>query len=96
MDKSRSLFFWSISFILSFVCLITALPIVLFILYPYSIIVIGVYAALIVLLSVLSFRNNTNKQTTSKRVLFSMLLAPIVALLIILVAIETGWLHYPG
>ena len=96
MNKSRSFVFWIICYILSLVCLIIAFPIVLFTLYPYSIIAVGIYVVLIVLLSISSFRSNTNKQIILKRVLFSMLLVPVVLFLTTLVAIEMGWLNYPG
>ena len=96
MNKSRKLLFWTICYIFSFASLVIAFPIILFTLYPYSIIAVALYAMSIIVLSVLSFRKSANRHTIYKKILFCMLLVPIIALLTILVAIETGWLHYPG
>lgn len=96
MRNLKRFFLWFICYILSSACLIMTFPIVLFTLYPYSIITVAFYAMAMVVLSVISFRNNAIEHTIIKRILFGMLLMPIIALLTILVSIETGWLHYPG
>ena len=96
MNKSKKIIFWVCYYILSLASFIIAFPITLFIFYPYSIIAFVVYAVAIVILSVFSFRKNAPKNATSKKVLFGVMLVPIIALLTILISIEADWLHYPG
>ena len=96
MSKSKRIIFWVICYILSFLSLFIAFPILLFSFYPYSIIAVAVYVVAIVVLSVFSFLKNNNKHKILKKLLFGVMLLPIIALLTILVSIEAGWLHYPG
>ena len=96
MSKSKRIIFWIICYILSFLSLFIAFPILLFSFYPYSIIAVAVYVVAIVVLSVFSFLKNNNKHKILKKLLFGVMLLPVIALLTILVSIEAGWLHYPG
>lgn len=96
MSKSKRIIFWVICYILSFLSLFIAFPILLFSFYPYSIIAVAVYVVAIVVLSVFSFQKNNNKHKILKKLLFGVMLLPVIALLTILVSIEAGWLHYPG
>ena len=96
MSKSKRIIFWVICYILSFLSLFIAFPILLFSFYPYSIIAVAVYVVAIVVLSVFSFLKNNNKHKILKKLLFGVMLLPVIALLTILVSIEAGWLHYPG
>ena len=96
MSKSKRIIFWIICYILSFLSLFIAFPILLFSFYPYSIIAVAVYVVAIVVLSVFSFLKNNNKHKLLKKLLFGVMLLPVIALLTILVSIEAGWLHYPG
>ena len=96
MSKSKRIIFWVICYILSFLSLFIAFPILLFSFYPYSIIAVAVYVVAIVVLSVFSFLKNNNKHKLLKKLLFGVMLLPVIALLTILVSIEAGWLHYPG
>ena len=85
-----------VCYILSLSSLLAAFPITLFLFYPYSVIILVVYAITIVFLSGFRFRKKTVPHTNIKKILFSVLLIPIIILLIILVSIQTGILHYPG
>ena len=96
MNKTKDTLFWIVDYTISLTSLIASLPITLFLLYPYSIIGIAVYAITLIVLSVLSFRKSADKHTILKKVLFLVLLVPIITLLTILVLIQTGWIHYPG
>ena len=96
MNKTKGILFWIVCYSISLASLIVSFPIVLFTLYPYSIIGIAVYAIVVIVLSILSFRKIANKNTIPKRVLFGVLLVPIITLSSILVLIQAGWLHYPG
>ena len=96
MSKSKRILFWTICYILSFVSLIIAFPIVLFTFYPHSIIAIVIYTIVMVILSVLSFHKSAIKHTSIKSMLFVFLIIPIVTIITVLVSIETGWLHFPG
>ena len=96
MSKSKRIIFWVICYILSFLSLFIAFPILLFSFYPYSIIAVAVYVVAIVVLSVFSFLKNNNKHKILKKLLIGVMLLPVIALLTILVSIEAGWLHYPG
>ena len=96
MSKSKRIIFWVICYILSFLSLFIAFPILLFSFYPYSIIAVAFYVVAIVVLSVFSFLKNNNKHKILKKLLFGVMLLPVIALLTILVSIEAGWLHYPG
>ena len=96
MSKSKRIIFWVICYILSFLSLFIAFPILLFSFYPYSIIAVAVYVVASVVLSVFSFLKNNNKHKILKKLLFGVMLLPVIALLTILVSIEAGWLHYPG
>lgn len=96
MSKSKRIIFWVICYILSFLSLFIAFPILLFSFYPYSIIAVAVYVVAIVVLSVFSFLKNNNKHKILKKLLFGVMLLPVIALLTILVSIDAGWLHYPG
>lgn len=96
MSKSKRIIFWVICYILSSLSLFIAFPILLFSFYPYSIIAVAVYVVAIVVLSVFSFLKNNNKHKILKKLLFGVMLLPVIALLTILVSIEAGWLHYPG
>ena len=95
MKKTKTILFWVICFTLSLTSLVVSFPILLFTFYPYSIAVIALYVVIVSVLSVLSFHRNT-QSTAKKRVLFGVLLVPIVALITILVSIEAGWLRFPG
>ena len=96
MSKLKRIIFLVICYILSFLSLFIAFPILLFSFYPYSIIAVAVYVVAIVVLSVFSFLKNNNKHKILKKLLFGVMLLPVIALLTILVSIEAGWLHYPG
>ena len=96
MKKTRSILFWVICYTISLASLIASLPIALFTLYPYSIIGIVVYTVTVIVLSVFSFCKTADTHTISKKVLFGVLLVPIITLLAILVLIQAGWIHYPG
>ena len=96
MSKSKRIIFWVTCYFLSFLSLFIAFPILLFSFYPYSIIAVAVYVVAIVVLSVFSFLKNNNKHKILKKLLFGVMLLPVIALLTILVSIEAGWLHYPG
>ena len=96
MNKINGILFWVVCYTISIASLIASFPIVLFALYPYSIIGIAVYAVTVIVLSILSFRKTANKYTTSKRFLLGVLLVPVITLFAILVLIQVGWLHYPG
>lgn len=96
MSKSKRILFWTICYILSFVSLIIAFPILLFTFYPYSIIAVAIYTIVMVIMSVLSFYKSAINHTAIKPMLFVFLLIPIVTLITVLVSIETGWLHFPG
>ena len=96
MNKSKKILFWTVCYILSFVSLIIAFPILLFTFYPYSIIVITVYAIVVAILSVLSFHNNIIKHKTIKPILVIFLLIPMITLITVLLSIETGLLHFPN
>ena len=96
MSKSKRILFWTICYILSFVSLIIAFPIVLFTFYPHSIIAIVIYTIVMVILSALNFHKSAIKLTAIKPMLLVFLLIPIVTLITVLVSIETGWLHFPG
>ena len=96
MKKTRDTLIWIVCYSISLASLIVSFPIVLFTLYPYSIMGIAVYAIVVIVLSILSFRKNADKNAIPKRVLFGMLLVPIIISLAILVLIQTGLLHYPG
>ena len=95
MSKSKRILFWTICYVLSFVSLIIAFPILLFTFYPYSIIAVVIYTIVIVFLSALNFHKSAIKLTAIKPMLLVFLLIPIVTLITVLVSIETGWLHFP-
>ncbi len=96
MRKAKRILFWTICYVLSFVSLIIAFPILLFTFYPYIIVAVAIYTIVMVILSVLSFHKSAIKHTAIKQVLFVFQLIPIVTLIAVLVSIETGWLHFPG
>lgn len=96
MSKSKRILFWTICYVLSFVSLIIAFPILLFTFYPYSIIAVVIYTIVMVFLSALNFHKSAIKLTAIKPMLLVFLLIPIVTLITVLVSIETGWLHFPG
>ena len=96
MKKTRGILFWVICYTISLASLIASLPIALFTLYPYSIIGIVVYSVTVIVLSVFIFCKTADKHTISKKVLFGVLLVPIITLSAILVLIQAGWIHYPG
>ena len=93
MNTPKRILFWTVCYILSFVSLIIAFPVLLFTFYPYSIIAIAIYTIVVIILSISSF---TTKRIALKPILFVSLLIPIVTLITVLVSIETGWLHFPG
>ena len=96
MNKSKKILFWSVCYILSFACFILAFPILLFTLFPYSILIVGGYSFAVFVLSMLCFQKNALEKRILKKVLFGVLLVPVIALLVILVSTEAGWLHFPG
>ena len=94
-NKSKIILFWIICYVLSLTSLTITFPILLLTFYPYSVISIAFYVIGLVALSLLSFYKR-NVNNTIKTVLFCFLLIPIVALIITLVAIQIGLLHFPG
>lgn len=96
MSKSKRILFWTICYVLSFVSLMIAFPILLFTFYPYSIIALVIYMIVMVILSILSFHKSTTKHIVIKQVLFVFQLIPVATLIAVLVSIETGWLRFPG
>lgn len=96
MSKSKRILFWTICYVLSFVSLLIAFPILLFTFYPYSIIALVIYMIVMVILSILSFQKSTTKHIAIKQVLFVFQLIPVATLIAVLVSIETGWLRFPG
>ena len=96
MSKSKKVIVWIAGYIISLSSLLAALPIALFLFYPYSVLALVVYVITIVLLSLFSFRKTTVQHTNIKKLLFSVLLIPIIVLLAILISIQIGSLHYPG
>lgn len=95
MKNTKTILFWAICFILALASLVVSFPILLFTFYPYSIAVIALYVVIVSVLSVLSFHGNT-QSTAKKRVLFGVLLVPVVTLIAMLISIEAGWLRFPG
>ena len=96
MSKSKRVLFWTICYVLSFISLILAFPILLFTFYPYSIVVVAIYTIVVAIMSVLSFHESAIKHTAIKTMLVVFLLIPTVTLITVLVSIETGWLRFPG
>lgn len=95
MSKSKILIFWAILFILSIISFVLCFPLLLLSFYPYSIVVLSLYAIIVAILSVLSFHKKT-QSIKIKRILWWILLVPMVALIVILISIQTQWLHFPG
>ena len=95
MNKSKIIWFWIVCYILSLASLIITFPILLLTFYPYSVISVAFYVIGLITLSLLSF-HKINVRNTIKKVLFCFLLLPIVILIIILIAIQAGVLHFPG
>ena len=96
MNKSKIILFWSVCYILSLASFILAFPILLLTLFPYSIFIVGVYSFAIFVLSMLCFQKNALEKRILKKVLFGVLLVPVIALLAILISMGAGWLHFPG
>ena len=91
----KSKIFWIVSCILSFVSFVVAFPVLLLTFYPYSIIAVALYIVIVIILSALCCRKST-QSIAKKRLLFSVLLIPVIALILILISIETGWIYFPG
>ena len=96
MSKSKRILFWTICYVLSFISLILAFPILLFTFYPYSIVFVAIYTIIVAIMSVLSFHKSAIKHTAIKSMLVVFLLIPTVTLITVLVSIETGWIRFPG
>ena len=93
MSKFK-LWAWIFCYIISFGGLIVLFPILLFAFYPYGVIAFIIYLIGVIFSSVLAFSQKSG--LVAKKMLISILLAPVAVLLIFLVLIELGWFHYPG
>lgn len=94
MKKNK--LFWIIYIAVSYAALIVLIPSLLFTTYPYGIIAIALYLVVALLLSVFSLRKSIPQSNSIKKVLFVWMLIPIITLIVMLILIGVGVIHFPG
>ena len=96
MNKTKSTVFWIIYSAISFATLIVAFPTFLFSFYPYSIIAVALYVATVLILSPLCLFKKDTQREWIKKMLFFVMLIPIITLAVTLILIGVGVIHFPG
>ena len=96
MNKTKSTVFWIIYSAISFAALIVALPTLLFSFYPYSIIAVALYVATVLILSTFCLFKKDTQQEWIKKILFFVMLIPVITLAVMLILIGVGVIHFPG
>jgi hypothetical protein len=92
----RKALFWTLIFVLSIAGLAIASPILLFVVGPYVGVSVFGFALYVAAVAVLSFLSFTAYNRIAKRLLFGVLLIPVVMLAALLISIGAGWLHFPN
>ena len=96
MKKPKAVIMWLLAYGISLVSFAFAAPTVLFLLYPYSAWGMVIYAVSVIVLSVLSFAPFSFNKRVVRKALISVLMLAVVGFLMILVAIQTGAIPFPG
>ena len=96
MKKPKAVIMWLLAYGISLVSFAFAAPIILFLFYPYSVFGIILYIAAVIVLSVLSFAPFSFNKRVVRKALISVLMLAVVVFLMILVAIQTGAIPFPG
>lgn len=94
MGKNK--LFWIIYIAVSYAALIVVFPSLLFTTYLYGIIAIALYLVVALLLSVFSLQKSIPQSNSIKKVLFVWMLIPFITLIVMLILIGVGVIHFPG
>ncbi len=86
--KKRNIIFCFIAL----VCFVILSPVLLFLFYPYSAIGIPAYVVLTTVCSILSCKS---KKSPYQILSFGLFCLPILAFVVVLIGIQTGWIVYP-
>ena len=90
--KNKKFIIWCIGLLVAVICFLIVFPTLLFKFYPYSYISIILYLIITILFTILHliFRKNIFEIIS-----FSLFSIPVLALIIVLISIQAGWLPYP-
>ena len=90
----KSVLLWGICYALALICLLIIFPIQIFLIgSPFCFVIPAAYVVAVAVLSVLAFRKGACPRVC-KRVLFGLLLIPMVAYLAVLLSVGMGWIQW--